>query len=297
MKLTKLKVGVLVGGISQEREVSLSSGRCVFLSLQRNGFGVKKIDITTDCVSTVRDILLKGKIDLAFIALHGKFGEDGQIQMILEDLHIPYTGSGPLASQWAMDKIMAKNIFIENNIPTPNFFVLDNSPKNFSGNLPEVIKPSSSGSSIGVSIVRKHNDWSDAVSQALAIDDKIIVEEYIRGKELTVGILDDQPLSVIEIIPTQGYFNFTTKYNEGLASFNAPVSLNNDVYKKVMSTAACAHQVLGCRHFSRVDIILNNQDIPFVLEVNSIPGFTSHSLLPLSARVCGVEFEIGRAHV
>jgi len=211
---------------------------------------------------------------------------------VLDELDIPYTGSDTFASRRAMDKIISKDIFIRNSIPTPSYFVLSNDDS-IPGppELPKVIKPYYSGSSIGVFIVYNRKDWEKSILESFKINKKIIVEDYIKGKELTVGILDENPLSVVEIIPRYGYFDFTAKYSDGMVEFRAPALLNSNDYDRVMELSRKAHTSLGCRHFSRVDIRMDDGGIPFVLEVNSIPGLTSHSLLPLSAKVCGIEFD------
>jgi len=290
-ELKNYKIGVLKGGISEERKISLISGREVFLALKRKGLDAEEIEINTSDEHTIEEILLANNIEIAFIALHGEFGEDGQIQKILEGIDIPYTGSGPEASYLAMDKIASKRLFLENNVLTPDFYIIHKDKVASPLSFPKVIKPYYSGSSIGVFIVDDIKAWDKSINKAFEISDRLIIEEYIRGREITVGILDDKPLSVIEIVPKEGYFDFTTKYSDALAEFKAPAPLNKDTYKKVMEMAERAHRCLGCRHFSRVDIRLDNYNNPFVLEVNSIPGLTSHSLLPLSAKVCGIDFD------
>ncbi len=290
--IKNLKIGVLEGGVSSEREISFLSGKEAFLALKRQGLNVEEVVIDTDDPAKVKNILLERCIELAFIALHGEFGEDGRIQEILESIKIPYTGSGPLASRRAMDKIISKRIFIDNDIPTPNFYVLKRGKYSIAPfYFPKVIKPYYSGSSIGVFLVNSLKEWERGVSEAFKVSEKLIIEDYIEGRELTVGILDDEALSVVEIIPKKEYFDFVSKYSDGMAGFEAPARLDEEVYKKTMDIAERAHRSLGCRHFSRVDIRLDRNNNPFVLEVNSIPGLTSHSLLPLSARVRGISFD------
>jgi len=287
-----LKIGVLEGGVSSEREISLLSGKEAFLALKRQGLNVEEVVIDTDDPAKVRGILLERDIGIAFIALHGEFGEDGRVQEILESIKVPYTGSGPLASRRAMDKIISKRIFIGCGIPTPNFYVLEKGGRYIAPSyFPRVIKPYYSGSSIGVFIVNCLKEWEKGISEAFKVSDKLIIEDYIEGKELTVGILDDEALSVVEIIPKKGYFDFISKYSDGMVEFEAPARLGENVCKKIMEIAERAHKSLGCRHFSRVDIRLDRNNNPFVLEVNSIPGLTSHSLLPLSASVRGISFD------
>lgn len=288
MDIINAVVGVLAGGISSEREISLLSGTQAFEALRRRGVRARYIDITSAEPSFVKNAL--AGIDIAFIALHGEFGEDGGIQKILQECAIPYTGSEPQASYAAMDKIASKNIFRANNIATPLWTVVS-SADGIQCGLPAVVKPYLGGSSLGVSIVRQQEELARAVNDALVYNNKILIEEYVAGRELTVGIFDQQALPVIEIKPTPAYFDFTAKYSDGLVSFEVPAHLNHAVTQRVQDAACRAHQALGCRHFSRVDIILDAADTPCVLEVNTIPGLTSHSLLPLAAHAQGIAFD------
>jgi D-alanine-D-alanine ligase len=287
-----IKVGVLGGGVSSEREISLLSAEQAFKSLTSSGVDAISIDINTSKKLEVKKIILSKKIDAAFIALHGEFGEDGRIQEILQELGIPYTGSGPGASYLAMNKIFSKKIFVRDKIPTADFLVYEKG-KELTQNIkyPTVVKPYFSGSSLGVSVVPSQADLPRALAKALALQDKVILEDYIAGRELTVGILKDRPLAVVEIVPKAGYFDFTTKYGDGLARVSAPASIESTVYKNVQEIAVSAHESLGCKHFSRVDLRLDRDNNIFVLEVNSIPGLTTHSLLPLSASACGITFD------
>ncbi|MCK9615716.1 MAG: D-alanine--D-alanine ligase [Candidatus Omnitrophica bacterium] len=293
--LKDIKVGVLGGGVSSEREISLLSANEAYKALRKNSTETVFIDITVSQNEKVKEIILASNIDLAFIALHGEFGEDGKIQKILEELNIPYTGSGSLASYLAMDKIASKEIFIKNGIPTAGFIVYEHnhSIKELASNLkyPLVVKPFFSGSSVGVSIVRNKIELERALKNALLLQPKIIIEDYIEGREFTVGILEDKPLAVVEIVLKSEYFDFTTKYSDGLAEFIAPAKLDKTIYKKIQDIALAAHCALGCKHFSRVDIRLGSDCVPYVLEVNSIPGLTTHSLLPLCAKCCGIDFD------
>jgi D-alanine-D-alanine ligase len=301
--LEGIRVGVLGGGVSSEREVSLISAQQALKSLQNGKVGCVFVDITTSDKEKVKELLAKQNIDLAFIALHGAFGEDGKIQSILEELEIPYTGSLRLASYLAMDKIVSKAIFLNAGIPTANFLVYWHKGGQGLTDLeslgalrqkiqyPTVVKPYFSGSSLGVSIVYQEDQLLEALKKALSLQSKIVLENYIEGRELTVGILDDKPLGVVEIIPKEGYYDFTAKYSEGMTEFIAPAKLEDTIYEKTQEVALRAHKALGCRHFSRVDIRLRKDSEIFVLEVNSIPGLTSHSLLPLSANACGISFD------
>ena len=291
MEIGNIRIGVLGGGISTERDISLISSHQAHRALVEGGLNAVFVDVLTKKKKKIKELIQSLNINLAFIALHGEFGEDGQIQEILEELGIAYTGSGPKASALAMNKVHSKMIFKAKGIPTPNFvtFLKEEDSLRYL-KYPLVVKPYSSGSSIGVSIVRDQDSLKSAIDLAFSYSNGAILEDYIEGRELTVGILEDNPLAVVEIIPKKGYFDFDAKYSHGASDFIAPAQLDNKVETKVRSVALAAHRVLGCRHFSRADIRLTKDNFPFVLEVNSIPGLTSHSLLPLSAKVSGINF-------
>jgi len=288
----KIKVGVLAGGVSKEREISLLSGEAVFKALNINHKNVVFIDICSSKEEEVKKLITASGIDVAFIALHGEFGEDGRIQAILEDLDVVYTGSSPKASFLAMDKELAKDIFVKKGILTPSYFISTNKNASFASiSYPVVIKPALSGSSLGTSIVKNPAYLDKALKLAFSYNGKILCESYIEGRELTVGILNDRPLSVVEIVPKQGYYDFDAKYTDGKTDFVCPASLDKRTYKEVQEIAFLSHKALGCRHFSRVDMRLGKDNRPYVLEINSIPGLTAHSLLPLSAKASGITFE------
>jgi len=292
MNIREVKIGVLGGGVSGERDISLISARESHKALQRKALNSAFIDIYTSREETVKKLIQSEGVELAFIALHGEFGEDGIIQQILEDMGIPYTGSGPRASALAMNKILSKKVFIEAGIPVPHYDIcydVEKIPENIS--YPVVIKPHFCGSSLGLSVVKGKSALRKAVAEAFLHQNKVIMEEFIEGRELTVGILGDKALEVVEIVSKKGYFDFDTKYNEGQAEFKAPAQLDRDVYAKVQQTALEAYQALDCRNFCRVDIRLGRDSVPYVLEVNSIPGLTPRSLLPLSAKAHGIDFD------
>lgn len=294
MDIRDCKIGVLGGGVSSERGVSLQSAKNVWLALKRKGFHALFIDIVSSEYKTVAGLLQSYMLDVAFIALHGAFGEDGGIQRVLDNLRIPYTGSDAQASRLAMDKVLSKKIFQRINVPTPSFIVYSCPnvlPK--IARYPVVVKPSASGSSLGVSIVMQESEMESALREAFQYNDKVLIEEYIAGRELTVGIFNEKPLAVVEIVPKAGYYDFSAKYDDGKADFIAPAKLSPRIYEQCQQVALYAHKALGCRHFSRVDLRLSSDELPYVLEVNSIPGLTSHSLLPLSAGAadCAMGFD------
>lgn len=284
------RIGVLAGGPSSEREISLRSGRAVYDALIEEGFDAILLDVHDDVADAVRN----NRIDVAFIALHGRFGEDGTAQKILEESGISYTGSGVKASRLALDKIASKNIFIENNIPVPRFIVYEKDGANDEDpdtlKWPLVIKPQLEGSSFGLSVVREKALLGAALDKAFAYGPKAILEEYIDGRELTVGILNDEPLPVVEIVTPHKVYDYDAKYRDSRTEYLVPASLGKEVYEKAQLLGAKAHRALGCRSFSRVDMMLDSSDRIFVLEVNTIPGMTSRSLLPKAAAAWGLTF-------
>jgi D-alanine-D-alanine ligase len=235
-------------------------------------------------------------IEVAFIALHGRFGEDGTIQKILEDLGIPYTGSGVLASKFALDKVLSRQRFLSFGLNVPDYTVLEK--KDFDKTylslskfkFPLVVKPACQGSSIGLSIVEDEDSLFKAIDLAFSFDERIIIEEYIEGRELTVGILDEEALPVIEIIPKKKFFDYEAKYTPGLTEYVVPAKLEEKIASQAKSSALLAHKSLDCFGFSRVDMILNKENKVFVLEVNTIPGLTETSLLPKAAKAVGISF-------
>ena len=290
------RIGVLMGGPSSEREISLKSGYAVYESLNSAGFEVVPVDVTTDKKSENIRLIKSRRIDCAFLALHGRFGEDGQMQEILDAMRIPYTGSGAYASRLAMDKVASRRIFEVYGLAVPRYKVLSRFSYNplwhrcHASALPVVVKPSTNGSSIGLSIVDKKEDLTKATQEALAFDEIVVVEEYVQGRELTVGILDDKALPVIEIIPKKRFFDYEAKYQHGMTEYVVPAPLDEEVAFQIQRTALIAHKLLGCYGCSRVDVILDQNAVPVILEVNTIPGFTETSLLPKAAKKAGIGF-------
>ena len=285
------KIGILLGGFSSEREVSLKSGFAVEKALSSLGYQVTLIDFD-DAQDLIRK-LDAVSVDCIFNALHGRFGEDGQVQEILDEFEIPYTGSGVRASVLAMDKIASRKIFEANQIPVPKYKVFNKSiPNSYGLNLefPLVVKPAKEGSSIGLSIADNPEALFVALKSAFAFDTDIVVEEYIQGSEITVGILEDNPLPVIEIVPKNKFYDFQAKYTPGMSDYIVPADLPENAARFARDTALKAHKLLGCRCFSRVDMMLEGNYRPVVLEVNTIPGFTAISLLPKAAAAAGIGF-------
>jgi len=296
-KLKNINIGVLAGGVSSERDISLKSGRAVAESLRGAGLRIAEIDIATDNLGAVKRILQKKGIELAFIALHGGFGEDGTIQRLLDEMGVIYTGSGPEASRLALDKIASRRLFEKSGLHTPKYKIIDNNRTSrdtlslLGGDFPGpfVVKPAREGSSIGLSIVDSSRDFKKALSYAFKYGDKVIVEEYIEGREMTVAILADSALPPVEIKPKRRFFDFYAKYKKGLTCYVVPAGLSRPESSACREAALRAHRVLGCDSFSRVDIILSKGK-PHVLEVNTIPGLTRMSLLPKAAHSAGLTF-------
>jgi D-alanine-D-alanine ligase len=288
-----MRVAVLLGGMSREREVSLKTGRAVLNALGTLGYEGIPIDPGRGVASE----LIEAAADVVFIALHGRYGEDGCIQGLLEILDLPYTGSGVLASSAAMDKIFTKRLFRSAGLPTPDFAALDvgslDGPlaaPNFGP--PWVVKPSREGSSIGMSFVDTRDDLETAVRTALAHDPSVLLEKLVRGKEITVGVIGNAhptPLPPIEIRPKSGRYDYASKYTPGATEYIIPAQIPENVISDCQALGLAAHRALGCRGVSRVDMIVGDEGID-LLEVNTIPGMTETSLLPKSARAAGIEF-------
>lgn len=286
--MSKLRIAVLMGGESSERDISLISGRAVLDALDLKKYQISVYDPKKDLVKLARD---KGKIDVVFPVLHGKGGEDGTIQGLLELLHLPYVGSRVLASALAMDKAKTKEIYQYYKIPTPSYSVIKNDLAS-KISLPVVIKPISQGSSVGASVVLKKSQLSKALREAFALEDNIMVEEYIEGIEITASVLgNEKPLAlpIIEIIPPDGkFFDRKVKYN-GATKEIVPARISLTLTKEIQDLAIKAHICLGCRGFSRTDMIIKKNKI-YVLETNTIPGLTAESLFPKAAKAKGINF-------
>lgn len=297
--LSEKKIAVFYGGISAEREVSLRSGKAVFDALSEKGYSPVLIDVSKDNICSD---LKRHNIDLVFIALHGGFGENGAIQGFLEVLGIAYTGSGRLASALAMDKERSKVCFKSAGLNVSEYVVFHKSDiqngnidKNIIQNkidfdYPWVVKPVSEGSSIGVSIVHKEIDMESAINSAFTYDNRIMIERYIKGKEIQIGILGKQVLGGVEVRPSSEFYDYKAKYTPGMTKYILPPDVSVKDYETTKETALKAHMSLGCSGATRVDLILNQDGLCYVLEVNTIPGMTATSLLPKIASLSGYSF-------
>jgi D-alanine-D-alanine ligase len=283
------KIVVLKGGPGNERSVSLESAKSVVSALTSLGAEVTEVDVQGD------DFELPDDVDVAFNVIHGTYGEDGRLQRALEKRGIVYTGARALSSVLAFDKVLSKKQFVENDVPTPAYEVIDlarNQPIRMEA--PLVIKPPREGSSVGVHIVKQADQLFAAVEDVRKYGDDALVEKFIPGRELTVGIVGDRALPVVEIKPTDGFYDMNNKYpwmgGGGSSQYECPAQISEVATQKVQAAALRAHRAIGVEVYSRVDVILDESDNPWVLEVNTIPGMTSSSLLPKAARAMGVEF-------
>jgi D-alanine-D-alanine ligase len=312
--VTAKRIGILMGGFSAEKDISVRSGLAVYQALQELGYNSVPIDVGKDIVN----VLKKEKVRFAFLALHGSTGENGVIQGMLEILGISYTGSGVLASALAMDKEASKKIFIYHQLPVPPFVVItkgkgakgrkDRGKKNHGEakkadvegfemvslppfELPWVVKPAAEGSSIGVSIVKEQAELEPHLQKALSFGGRAIIEKFIEGKELHIGVLGKQVLGGVEVKPSLEFYNYEAKYTSGLTEYIIPPQIDESLYEKAKTTALQAHTSLGCSGATRVDLRVDSNGTPFVLEVNTLPGMTATSLLPKIAQSAGLSFK------
>lgn len=284
------KILVLMGGWSNEREISLISGESVFNSLITSGLDVIKLDLNKDNISKVKEL----NPDRIFIVLHGKGGEDGEIQLHLENLGIPYTGSGSESSKVCMNKRTTKKILLENNIQTPSYIKISKSTNiediENSFQYPFVIKPTSEGSSIGVYVVEDRVSCKDAINENVKISNDVIVEEYISGKEYTVGIVGNNALPVIKLIPPGKFYDFEAKYNSKETKYICPSGLDQNTEEEIKKLSLNCFSLLNCRGWGRVDLIIDKKNNPWVIELNTVPGMTEHSLVPMAANYRNINF-------
>ena len=313
--VTTKRIGVLMGGFSSEREVSVRSGLAVYQALQELGYNSVLIDVGRDIVN----VLKKEKVRFAFLALHGGMGENGSIQGMLEVLGIPYTGSGVLASALAMDKEASKKIFTYHGLPVAPFKVVTRDELKVKGGkgtrdkrqeirnnnsslvtrlsslidfeLPWVVKPAAEGSSAGVSIVKEQAALVPILEKALSFGRRAIIEKFIEGKEVHIGILGNRVLGGVEVNPSLEFYNYEAKYTAGLTEYIIPPQIDEAVYEKAKENALHAHMALGCSGTSRVDLKIDRDGTPYVLEVNTLPGMTTTSLLPKIAQSAGLTFK------
>ncbi|MGG4480330.1 D-alanine--D-alanine ligase [Paenibacillus illinoisensis] len=284
-----MKVGVIMGGTSSERDISLLTGQEMIAHLDRNKYEVIPVEL-----SSKRDLIDKSAgIDVALLALHGKYGEDGTVQGTLESLGIPYTGCGVLSSSVCMDKDMSKQLMHHAGIPTGAWVQVNHLEQLSSTAVqqltyPVVVKPNSGGSSIGTQVVQEPSSLQAAVEAALKWDDTVMIEQYIAGDEITCAIVDGRMLPIISIRSSAEFFDYSSKYNDGGAEEQV-IQLPADIHQRVEDAALACYRVLKCSVYARVDMIIRD-GMPYALEVNTLPGLTRNSLLPKSAAAAGISF-------
>ncbi|MDX2227123.1 MAG: D-alanine--D-alanine ligase [Verrucomicrobiae bacterium] len=285
-RIAEMKVAVLMGGISKEHDISLRTGRAVAEALGSRGMNVQEVVVRSESVD------LPAGTDVAFIALHGRFGEDGQVQELLERRGIAYTGSDADYARACLDKTISKRRFVAAGVSTPAHEILEGSGAMLKSlRIPVVIKPPLEGSSIGIEIVREPGQWAEAYARALTHDTRLLVETFEAGRELTVGILGGEVLPTIEIVPKTEFYNFENKYTQGKSEYRVPAGLEPAVQQEVNRQARLAFGSIGPKGvYGRVDLILGTDGRVWVLEVNTIPGMTQTSLLPKAAAAAGIDF-------
>lgn len=319
--MKNLKIALLVGGVSPESAVSKETGEAIYKALLELNYDVKLIDpgYGIDQPESIEDFFLKedwkpksiqnmfealnsdllDDIDLVFLGLHGDWGEDGRIQSILEMRNLKYTGSEVLASALAMDKSKTKIHLKHNDVPTAKWFVLDK--KNYDSEktkekvlaeiaFPLIVKPNRGGSSVGLSLCNSLNEFNDAVELVFKYTDEAIIEEFIAGKELTIGILGKEVLPVLEIKPKNKYYDYECKYTDGMSEYQVPAKIDTKVAKRMQTDAIKAFDAIGCKDYARIDFLLNEKNEYYCLEINTLPGMTSHSLVPKAAAHIGIDF-------
>jgi D-alanine-D-alanine ligase len=291
-ELKKKRIGVLLGGMSSEREVSLMSGKAILQALGELGYEARPIEADEELAPRLRS----ERVEVAFIGLHGALGEDGSVQGLLEMMRIPYTGSGILSSALSMNKQFSRQIFVRNGLPAPRYLFFPCRAEEgvdlskFPFPLPVVVKPCQEGSSVGVTLVAEAQEFHRAADKAFEYGGGILVEEYIKGREIQVGILDGVALGAIEIVPKAAFYNYEVKYTDGLADHFFPAPLPPEHYHQALALGLRAHRLLGCEGATRADLLYQGPGKFFLLELNSLPGMTPLSLLPEIARGVGISF-------
>jgi len=288
--LKEKRTTVLMGGLSAEREISLKTGNAVLKALQENGCNVIAVDVGHDLPTQLRD----ARAEQAFICLHGRYGEDGTVQGLLEMMQIPYTGSGVMSSSMAMDKVVSKQILLYHEISTPGFVAYRAGDDRAAllkrcRHFPLVVKPAREGSTIGITIVHDLKQLEAGLDVALQHDELVLVEDFIKGDEVTVSVLNGEPLPIIKIVPKSGFYDYRSKYTPGQTEYILPAPLDAVLYNRLQETSVAACRALSCRGAARVDFMIHEKEF-FCLEINTIPGMTETSLLPKAASQAGVSF-------
>ncbi|GAB6035357.1 D-alanine--D-alanine ligase [Galenea microaerophila] len=287
------KVGVLMGGVSEERAISLNSGQQVLQALQQAGVNAEGFD-----VQSLMDVVQAAEqVDVVFIALHGRWGEDGQVQAILQSLNKPFTGSGVAASALAMDKLRTKLVWQGAGLPTPKFiWISPTQPFSWHHfhqaqlDFPVMVKPCHEGSSIGMKKVENEADLEAAIQQAQQFDAEVLVEQWITGREFTVGILGHEPLPLIELETQRAFYDYQAKYEADDTRYHCPVHLPAGKEQQIQKLARQAFETLGAQGWGRIDVMLDQELNPYLIELNTVPGMTDHSLVPMAAKHAGLGF-------
>jgi len=284
--MPKLNIAVMLGGPSAEREVSLRSGAAVARALRSLGHSVREVDPKDDSWSLPPDT------DVVFLALHGTYGEDGTVQQRLEELSVPYTGCDPEASRIAFDKALTKERCIAAGVPTARYAVIESPAASWplDWNPPVVLKPVRQGSSVGVQFVERVSDWSGALAEAIRYDSEVLMEEKICGRECTIGILAGEALPIVEVQPKAGFYDYQNKYTVGATEYLCPAPFDRALTHRIQAAALGAFRAIGGQDYSRVDVMLRENNEPVVLEVNTLPGMTETSLLPKAAAAAGIGY-------
>jgi len=288
--LKEKRTAILMGGLSAEREISLKTGNAVLKALQENGCNVIAVDVGHDLPTQLRD----AQAEQAFICLHGRYGEDGTVQGLLEMMQIPYTGSGVMTSSMAMDKVVSKQILLYHEISTPGFVAYRAGDDRAAllkrcRHFPLVVKPAREGSTIGITIAHDLKQLEAGLDVALQHDELVLVEDFIKGDEVTVSVLNGEPLPIIKIVPKSGFYDYRSKYTPGQTEYILPAPLDAVLYNRLQETSVAACRALSCRGAARVDFMIHEKEF-FCLEINTIPGMTETSLLPKAASQAGVSF-------
>jgi len=280
------RLAVLMGGPGAERDVSLRSGASVSAALRTLGHRVVELDPKN------REFLLPAGVEAVFLALHGAYGEDGTVQHQLDELGVPYTGCGVETSRVAFDKILSKERFLAAGVPTPRFAVVDSPDLDWPPELepPAVLKPARQGSSVGLHFIDSTGAWPDLLQDCFAHDTRALLESRISGREVTVGILEGRALPVVEVRPRSGVYDYHSKYTSGATEYSCPAELTVEVTRAVQAAGLAAFEAVGGGDYARVDIMVDGDGNPYVLEVNTLPGMTETSLLPKAAAAAGMEF-------
>lgn len=286
------RIGVLYGGLSSEREISVKSGKAMLSALERKGYPVIGIEVGKDMVSQI----LSEKIDVAVLGLHGKLAEDGTVQGLLECLGIPYTGSGVMASAIGMNKILTKRVVESQKIKTPSYIVFHIKKDSFKKlerelRYPVVVKAQAEGSTRGTTIVFEKRKLREAVEEAARYDDYVLCEKFVKGPQVTVSILEDRALPLIEIVPKSGFYDYHSKYTKGATEYIIPARVSKQTTKLAEEASLKVFELLQCRGYARADFMVDQKGMPWFIEINTLPGMTDTSLVPMAAKKAGISFD------